>query len=143
MSSIMQIISTLVQQGGMGTLVQPQNIYNAVSEFIAQAGYKNTDTFISNPAMMPPPQPPEPTVEEKVQAQKAQVELQKLQLQAQELQIETEIKAQELKLKQEEAAINLALKNKDLELKKSQLELNEQELALEAIQNRPVGIGPR
>ena len=143
MSSIMQIISTLVQQGGMGTLVQPQNIYNAVSEFIAQAGYKNTDTFISNPAMMPPPQPPEPTVEEKVQAQKAQVELQKLQLQAQELQIETEIKAQELKLKQEEAAINLALKNKDLELKKSQLQLNEQELALEAVQNRPVGIGPR
>jgi len=143
MSSIMQIISTLVQQGGMGTLVQPQNIYNAVSEFIAQAGYKNTDTFISNPAMMPPPQPPQPTVEEKVQAQKAQVELQKLQLQAQELQIETEIKAQELKLKQEEAAINLALKNKDLELKKSQLELNEQELALEAVQGRPVGIGPK
>ena len=44
--------------------------------------------------------------------------------------------------KQEESAINLALKNKDLEIKKSQLELNEQELALEAVQNRPVGIGP-
>jgi hypothetical protein len=27
-------------------------------------------------------------------------------------------------------------------IKKSQLELNEQELALEAVQNRPIGIGP-
>ena len=141
MNSIMQIISTIVQQGGMGTLVQPQNIYNAVSEFIAQAGYKNTDQFISNPQMMPPPQPAKPTIDEQVAAQKAQVELQKLQLQAKELEIETQIKAQELKLKQEESAINLALKNKDLEIKKSQLELNEQELALEAVQGRPVKIG--
>ena len=142
MGSIMNIIQGLVQNGGMGSLVTPQNIYNAVSEFMAQSGYKNSDMFVSNPQMMPPPQPPQPSIEEKVQQQKAQVELQKLQLQAKELEIETQIKAQELKLKQEESAINLALKNKDLEIKKSQLELNEQELALEAVQNRPVGIGP-
>ena len=142
MSSIMNIMQGLVQNGGMGSLVTPQNIYNAVSEFMAQSGYKNSDMFVSNPQMMPPPQPPQPSIEEKVQQQKAQVELQKLQLQAKELEIETQIKAQELKLKQEESAINLALKNKDLEIKKSQLELNEQELALEAVQNRPVGIGP-
>jgi len=142
MGAIMQIIQGLVQNGGMGSLVTPQNIYNTVSEFIAQSGYKNSDQFISNPAMMPPKPPPEPTLEEKVAQQKAQVELQKLQLQAKELEIETQIKAQELKLKQEESAINLALKNKDLEIKKSQLELNEQELALEAVQNRPIGIGP-
>jgi len=142
MSSIMNIMQGLIQNGAMGSLVTPQNIYNAVSEFVAQSGYKNSDMFVSNPQMMPPPQPPQPTVEEKVQAQKAQVELQKLQLQAKELEIETQIKAQELKLKQEEAAVNLALKNKDLEIKKSQLELNEQELALEAVQNRPIGIGP-
>jgi hypothetical protein len=142
MSSIMQILSTLVQQGGMGTLVTPQNLYNAISEFIAQSGYKNTDQFISNPAMMPPKAPPEPTLEEKVAAQKAQVELQKLQLQAKELEIETAIKAQELKLKAKESAVDLALKQKELEIKESQLELNEAELALEAVQNRPVGIGP-
>jgi len=142
MGSIMQIIQGLVQNGGMGSIVTPENIYNAVSEFIAQSGYKNADQFISNPAMMPPKPPPEPTLDEKVAQQKAQVELQKLQLQAQELQIDTELKAQELKLKQEEAAINLALKQQELQIKKSQLELNEQELALEAVQNRPVGIGP-
>ena len=45
-------------------------------------------------------------------------------------------------MKQEEAAIDLALKQQDLQIKKSQLELNEQELALEAVQNRPIGIGP-
>jgi len=142
MTSIMQILGTLVQNGAMGSLVTPKNLYNAVSEYIAQAGYKNTDQFISNPEMMPPKAPPEPTLEEKVAAQKAQVELQKLQLQAKELEIETQLKAQELKLKQEEAAIDLALKQQDLQIKKSQLELNEQELALEAVQNRPIGIGP-
>jgi len=142
MGAIMQIIQGLVQNGGMGSLVTPQNIYNTVSEFIAQSGYKNSDQFISNPAMMPPKPPPEPTLEEKVAQQKAQVELQKLQLQAKELEIETQLKAQELKLKQEEAAINLALKQQELQIKKSQLDLNEQELALEAVQNRPIGIGP-
>jgi hypothetical protein len=142
MGSIMQIIQGLIQNGGMGSIVTPQNIYNAVSEFIAQSGYKNSDQFISNPAMMPPKPPPEPTLEEKVEQRKAQVELQKLQLQAQELEIDTQLKAQELKLKQEEAAINLALKQQELQIKKSQLDLNEQELALEAVQNRPVGIGP-
>tara|TARA_R100001086_G_scaffold90352_2_gene44507 strand:- start:625 stop:2655 length:2031 start_codon:yes stop_codon:yes gene_type:complete len=141
MSSIMTILGTLVQQGGMGTLVSPKNLYNAISEYIAQSGYKNTDQFITNPEMMPPKQP-QPSVEEKVAAQKAQVELQKLQLQAKELEIETQIKAQELKLKAKESAINLALKQKELEIKESQLQLNESELALEAIQNRPVGIGP-
>ena len=142
MSSIMTILGTLVQSGAMGTLVTSKNLYNAIGEYIAQAGYKNTDQFISNPEMMPPKPPAEPTLEEKVAAQKAQVELQKLQLQAQELEIETQIKAQELKLKQEGAAIDLAIKTQELKLKKSQLELNEQELALEAVQKRPVAIGP-
>ena len=142
MSGIMTILQTVVQNGGMGSLVTPQNLYNAISEFIAQSGYKNSDMFISNPQMMPPQQPPEPSLDEKVAAQKAQVELQKLQLQAQELEIDTQLKAQELKLKQEEAAVDLALKQQELQIKKSQLELNQQELALEAVQNRPVGIGP-
>ena len=142
MGSIMQIIQGLIQNGGMGSLVTTENIYNAVSEFIAQSGYKNADQFISNPAMMPPKPPAEPTIDEQVAQQKAQVELQKLQLQAQELQIDTQIKSQELQLKQEESQINMALKIQELKLKKQQMEINEKELALEAVQNRPVGIGP-
>tara|TARA_Y100001938_G_scaffold148419_1_gene232078 strand:- start:2842 stop:4896 length:2055 start_codon:yes stop_codon:yes gene_type:complete len=143
MNGIMQIIQQLVQNGGMGTLVTPQNIYNAVSEFMAQSGYKNADQFISNPQMMPPPQPPQPTPEEKIATQKAEIEVQKLQLQAKETEIDTAIKAQELKLKEDEAVIDLALKQEELKIKKSQLALNEAELALEAVQGRPVGIGPK
>ena len=143
MSGILNIIQSLVDKGAMGTLVSSDNIYNAISEFITQAGYKNPDQFISNPQMMPPKQPPAPTVEEKIASQKAQLELQKLQLQAQEMQIDTQIKAQELKLKARESAINLALKKKELELKESQLELNQAELTLETVQGRPVGIGPK
>ena len=140
-ASIMQVLQTLVQQGGMGTLVTPQNIYNTISEYIEQAGYKNPDQFISNPANMPPPPPPQPSVEEKVQAQKAQVELQKLQLQAKEIQIDTMIKEAELDLKKREAAIEMALKRKELQLKESELKLNQAELVLESVQERPVAIG--
>ena len=134
MSSIMQIIQSLIQNGTMGRLVTEKNIYNAVSEFISQAGYKNTDEFVSNPDMMPPPQPPQPTVDEKIQAQKSQVELQKLQTDAQ-------LSIAELKLKQESAAVELAIKQQELEIKKSELELSKAELALEAVQERPVKIG--
>ena len=52
MSSIMQIIQSLIQNGGMGRLVTEKNIYNAVAEFISQSGYKNTDEFVSNPDMI-------------------------------------------------------------------------------------------
>jgi len=142
MTSIMQILGTLVQQGGMGTLVTPNNLYNAVSEYINQAGYKNTDTFISNPQTMPPKQPPQPTPEEKIASQKAMLEVEKLKLQAAEMQVDAQLKQQELELKKKEAAVDLALKQKELEIKESQLKLNEAELALEAVQKRPIGIGP-
>ena len=139
-SSIMTILSTLVQQGGLGTLVQPENIYNAVSEFISQAGYKNPDMFITNPSMVPPKQP-KPSVDEKIQAQKSQVELQKLQLQAKQMEIDTQLKAQELQMKKQESEITLAIKSQELALKKQQMKINEAELSLEVAQNRPVGIG--
>jgi len=141
MSSIMTILGTLVQQGAMGTLVTNQNLYNAISEYIAQAGYKNTDQFISNPAMMPPKQPPQPTVEEQVDMQKGQIELQKLQLQAAELELDTKLKQQELELKKREAQVNFMIKQQDLQLKQQKLEQGEMEIALEATQQRPVKIG--
>ena len=140
MSSIMTIIQSLVQQGGMGTLVSPQNIYNAVTEFIETAGFKNADQFVSNPANMPPKQP-KPSIDEKIQAQKSQLEMQKLQLQAKELEIDTQLKAQEVSIKKQESEINLAIKSQELMLKKQQMKINEAELALEATQKRPIGIG--
>jgi len=141
MSSIMQILGTLVQQGGMGTLVTPKNLYNAISEYIAQSGYKNTDQFVSNPEMMPPKQPPQPTVDEQVNMQKGQIELQKLQLQAAELELDTKLKQQELELKKREAQVNFMIKQQDLQLKQQKLEQGEMEIALEATQQRPVKIG--
>ncbi len=141
MGSIMNIVNALVDKGAMGTLISPDNIYNVLSEYITQAGYKNPDQFVSNPQNMPPKQPPQPTVEEKIANQKAQLEIEKLKLQQQEMQIDTQIKAQELKLKARESAINLALKKKDIELKESELDLNQAELVLEQTQKRPVAIG--
>jgi|TARA_R100001463_G_scaffold26864_9_gene62585 hypothetical protein len=141
MSGIMTLLGTLVQQGGMGTLVTPKNLYNAISEYIAQSGYKNTDNFISNPEMMPPKQPPQPTVEEQVKIQKSQIELKQLQLQTAELELDTKLKQQELELKKREAKVNFLIKQEELRLKQQKLEQGEMEIALEATQQRPVKIG--
>ena len=141
MSSIMTLLGTLVQGGALGTLVTNKNLYNAISEFIAQSGYKNTDNFISNPEMMPPKQPAQPTVEEQVKIQKAQIELKQLQLQTAELELDTKLKQQELELKKREAKVNFLIKQEELRLKQQKLEQGEMEIALEAVQQRPVKIG--
>jgi len=141
MSGIMTIIQKIIENGGMGTLVTPKNIYNSVSEFITQAGYKNSDMFISNPEMMPPPQPPGPTPEEKIASEKAQIELQKLKLQAAELELDTKIKQQALELKKREAQVDFMIKTQELEIKKQKVDQGEMEIALEATQKRPVAIG--
>jgi len=134
MASVMSIIQKLIENGGMGTIVTQQNIYNAVSEFITQTGYKNPDVFVSNPETMPPQPPKEPSIDEKIQQQKSQVELQKIQTDAQ-------ISVAELKLKKDMATVELAIKQQELEIKKQQLELTKAELALEVTQERPVKIG--
>ena len=48
-----------------------------------------------------------------------------------------------LKLQKDMATVELAIKQQELELKKQQMEINKAELALEAVQNRPIGIGPQ
>ena len=136
MSGIMTIIQGLIQNGGMGTMVTPQNVYNAVSEFITQSGYKNPDMFVANPANMPPPQPPAPTVEEKIANQKAQIELEKLKLEAAEVELDTKIKQQALELKKREAKVDTMIRMEELKLKQQKLEQGEISIALDAAQKR-------
>ena len=135
-SAIMNILQKLIENGGMGTMVTTENIYNTISEFIQQSGYSNPDQFITNPANMPPPPPPQPSIDEKIATQKAQIEVQKLQ-------IDTTMAQAKLKLEKDMATVELAIKQQELELKKQQMEINKAELALEAAQGRPVGIGPQ
>ncbi len=141
MSGIMTIIQGLIQNGGMNTMVTPQNIYNAVSEFITQSGYKNPDMFVANPANMPPPQPPQPTVEEKIANQKAQIELEKLKLEAAEVELDTKIKQQALELKKRQAKVDTMIKMEELKLKQQKLEQGEFEIAMEATQLKSVAPG--
>jgi len=141
MTGIMTIIQGLIQNGGMGTMVTPQNVYNAVSEFITQSGYKNPDMFVANPANMPPPQPPQPTVEEKIANQKAQIELEKLKLEAAEVELDTKIKQQALELKKRQAKVDTMIKMEELKLKQQKLEQGEFEIAMEATQLKSVAPG--
>ena len=141
MGGIMTIIQGLIQNGGMGTMVTPQNVYNAVSEYITQSGYKNPDMFVANPANMPPPQPPEPTVEEKIANQKAQIELEKLKLEAAEVELDTKIKQQALELKKRQAKVDTMIKMEELKLKQQKLEQGELNIALDAASKKPVAVG--
>tara|TARA_R100001530_G_scaffold51032_2_gene37877 strand:+ start:497 stop:2548 length:2052 start_codon:yes stop_codon:yes gene_type:complete len=140
MGGIMTIIQGLIQNGGMGTMVTPQNVYNAVSEFITQSGYKNPDMFVANPANMPPPQPPQPTVEEKIANQKAQIELEKLKLEAAEVELDTKIKQQALELKKRQAKVDTMIKMEELKIKQQKLEQGEIEIALDAASKTPVSV---
>ena len=141
MGGIMTIIQGLIQNGGMGSMVTPQNVYNAVSEYITQSGYKNPDMFVANPANMPPPQPPEPTVEEKIANQKAQIELEKLKLEAAEVELDTKIKQQALELKKRQAKVDTMIKMEELKLKQQKLEQGELNIALDAASKKPVAVG--
>jgi hypothetical protein len=140
MGGIMTIIQGLIQNGGMGTMVTPQNVYNAVSEFITQSGYKNPDMFVANPANMPQPQPPQPTVEEKIANQKAQIELEKLKLEAAEVELDTKIKQQALELKKRQAKVDTMIKMEELKIKQQKLEQGEIEIALDAASKTPVSV---
>jgi len=141
MGGIMTIIQGLIQNGGMGTMVTTQNVYNAVSEYITQSGYKNPDMFVANPANMPPPQPPQPTVEEKIANQKAQIELEKLKLEAAEVELDTKIKQQALELKKRQAKVDTMIKMEELKLKQQKLEQGELNIALDAASKTPVAVG--
>ena len=63
------------------------------------------------------------------------------QLQTAELELDTKLKQQELELKKREAKVDFLIKQEELRIKQQKLEQGEMEIALEAVQERPVKIG--
>jgi len=97
-------------------IVQPQNIYNLVTEIADEMGIKNVDKFISQPPTEPMPLSP--------QEQLAQAQAQAMITEAQASQLEAQVKAKELELKTAKMELerielehNMALKREELKLK--------------------------
>ncbi len=81
-----------IAMGGMGTLVSPQNLYNARKLQIESAGEKNVDKYYMNPQLAPPKKPQPPKIDpniamiqsnERIEQGKRQVEMAKARQDAQ------------------------------------------------------------
>lgn len=137
LSLLSQDFQIIVGQGGPDqTLIQPQNVYNLISEKIRAMGFKNPDSFITNPANVQQ-KPKEPSVEDK----KLQLEVVKLQREAKFDEIEIQVKVGELKVKQAKQSLEIAKFEHEKEVDEVETQLKIAELRLEVNQDRPVKIG--
>jgi hypothetical protein len=117
LSTMMQFASQAMA-GGLN-IVSEKNLYNMGSALIKNMGFQNVDDFLTDPDSIPQ----EPSMEE----QMAQAELQMKQKELEIKAADVQIKAQKLKVDMFEA--------------KSDAQIKAAEVALEATQQRPVGIG--
>jgi hypothetical protein len=100
-----EALSTL---GPINPLTDLQKLYNTLSEMAALAGFKDTSKFWSDPAEFqpPPPQPPEPDVNQML-----------IQAQIMQIQADVQMKQAEIQRKREETEIDAALKVLELQAK--------------------------
>lgn len=132
-------ISTMLRGIGetrFGYLINAEHVHTLATEFIQNAGYKNSAQFIGDPRDVEPPepQPSADMVAAQGEAQKDVADAQLKQVQAQAQQAEAQMKQSEFQLKLE----GLKFEREKFEWMKKK---EAAELGLEAQQKRPVGIG--
>lgn len=72
-------------------VASPKNMYNTLSKIVTTLGYKDIDTFLTDPEQVPPPQP-KPTPEE-VAIEQIKADIQREQLKANVDKYQTDVKA--------------------------------------------------
>jgi len=131
-----QHIQSVVQQGGMGKLVTPKNIYNLLAEGAKNMGIKNVEDFVTNPdnpdeSGMPQQEAPDP------ETLKAQVEMSKLQLDQQKIQLDMaklQLEKQKMDFDAQKLQAEMVMQDKENQMKTA-------ELQMEAYAGRPVKLG--
>ena len=121
LNNISQMLQT-IGNTQFGYLITAENVHTLASEFIKNAGYKNVNSFISDPAQTPPP-PPQPSPE----MIEAQAEAAKDQADAQ--------------LKQQQLQLDMQSQQLEREKFEWQKKIDAAELGVEVQQGRAVGIG--
>lgn len=89
-----------------------KKIYNTLSRYVTQMGYKDTDSFLTDPTQVPPP-PQKPTPEE-IELQRIQTELAREQIKADVDKYQTDVKAD---VELTKLNVETALKQQALSLK--------------------------
>ncbi len=123
-SSILADQEKIVASGGMGSLVSPKNIYNALVRKAEINGFKAGDEFFMDPdkAQPQPPKPDPKVIEVQLNAQQKQAELQ-------QKQSELQFKAQDAAYKNQIAEINTRIELMKL---KSEQDMHDDKMMLEA-----------
>lgn len=107
-NSIIQDQAQVVQAGGMGMLVSPDNIYKALKRKAEINGFKNGDEYFQDPAKAKPqPNKPDPNMEA-IKAQ-LQIEQQKRQVDMQKMHAETQLKVMDLQFRAQDAERKAAI----------------------------------
>jgi len=108
----------LTELGPINPLTDIQKLYNTLSEMTTLAGFKDTGMFWSDPANFqpPPPQPPEPDVNQML-----------IQAQIMQIQADVQMKQAEIERKREETEIDASLKILELQAKQ-QMQITAEQL---------------
>lgn len=110
LENIIQKQAAVAQNGGMGTLVTPSNIYHALSRLVENAGLKAPELYFTDPTTVEPPAQEEEQPDAQILAiqVQAQIEQQKLALEEKKLELEhaklqggADMQREELNLKRE------------------------------------------
>jgi hypothetical protein len=128
LNNIQQLMQT-IGNTQYGYLITAENVHNLAAEMIKNAGYKNTQSFVTDPQQVqpPPPKPSPEMVEAQTNAKEAESKFKLDQARLQDQAKQTALKEQQLQL--------------DMAKFEWQKRIDAAELAVEAEQDRPVGIG--
>lgn len=123
----LEIVGQVAAEGGLGTVIDPKNIYASLMAFERAAGTKGADRYWSDPATMPP-QPPKPDpamaeVQGKLQIEQARVQA-KAQGDAQAAQVSLQLDqakhAAQMQSDAQKAQAELALQREKMQLEHEQ-----------------------
>ncbi len=139
LGSIEQAQGIIVQGGGMGKLITPQNLYNLQKRKVELAGFKDPGEFFTDPASVPdqPPAPPPP--DPKVQLEGAKLQQGDQQFQAEQVADQQKTSAQfqfDADQKQKDRELQIILKTMDHQQASAQQEMTGARDA-EAVANSP------
>ena len=140
LDTIMKKQNEQIQQGGMGMIIQPHQVYQSLSDMVDAFGLEPT-AYFTDPRTVPPPQP-KPDVQAelamthaKALMMDAESKVQKNQLDAQKMQMDMQMKMREQDLKGQEQTLKIEIETMRAQLVSLQRETDsEQKVASLEIQ---------
>ena len=128
LQNVLAMQKELIAGGGLGILVTPENMFNALSRYVEVIGLRSPELFFQDPRTAQPPQQeeqPDPNIiaiqaQVGIEKEKRQIDMAKLNLQGQKDMAEMQLKARESMLREEIAGLKHQLEIAKLQQKTEQ-----------------------